>query len=234
MSAAHDIEFPPKELAETVMRRRGRLSVFREIDASRTAFVVIDMQNAFVAEGAPMEVPAARAIVPSINRIAGELRAAGGEVIWVVTTLAPQGPNAWPIYYEHFFRPERRAAHQGALAEGSALHALHPTLDVKPQDRTLSKNRFSAFIQGASALEAELRERNRDTVLVGGTLTNTCCESTARDAMMRGFKVIMVLDANAAPSDQDHLVGLWTVYQSFGDVRSADEVCAMIRGARLD
>lgn len=230
----HRIDFPPKELAETVMRRRGRLGVFSEIDARRTALIVIDMQNAFVAEGAPMEVPTARAIVPNVNRLAAELRRAGGEVIWIVTTLAPEGPNAWPIYYEHFFRPERRPVHQAALAEGAPLHALYPALDIDPRDRILGKNRFSAFIQGACELEVELRGRARDTILIGGTLTNTCCESTARDAMMRGFKVIMVSDANAAPSDQDHLVGLWTVYQSFGDVRRTDEVCAMIRGERLD
>jgi ureidoacrylate peracid hydrolase len=230
----HRVDFPPKELAETVMRRRGRLGVFSEIDARRTALIVIDMQNAFVAEGAPMEVPTARAIVPNINRLAGELRGAGGEVIWIVTTLAPEGPNAWPIYYAHFFRPERRAVHQAALAEGTSFHALYPALSVDRQDRILSKNRFSAFIQGACDLEGELRARHRDTILIGGTLTNTCCESTARDAMMRDFKVLMVSDANAAPSDQDHLVGLWTVYQSFGDVRRTDEVCAMIRGERLD
>lgn len=229
----HGITFPPKELAETVMRRRGRLGVFDRIDARRAAFVVVDMQNAFVAEGAPMEVPMARAIVPHINRIATELRNAGGEVVWIVTTLAPEGPNAWPIYYEHFFRPERRPVHQAALAEGSALHRLYAALDVQPGDRLLSKNRFSAFIQGASELEAQLRANGREMILIGGTLTNTCCESTARDAMMRGFKVIMVSDANAAPSDQDHLAGLWTVYQSFGDVRTTEEACAMIRGERL-
>lgn len=93
----------------------------------------------------------------------------------------------------------------------------------------MSKNRFSAFIQGASGLEARLRANGRDTVLIAGTLTNTCCETSARDAMMLGFKVVMVSDANAAPSDQDHLVGLWTVFQSFGDVRTTADVCAMIR-----
>jgi len=229
----HPITFPPRELAETVMRRRGRLGVFDRVDARRTAFIVIDMQNAFVAQGAPMEVPMARAIVPNINRIAAELRRAGGEVVWIATTLAPDGVDAWPLYYEHFFRPERRAPHQAALADGSELHRLYHAVEVLPGDRVIKKNRFSAFIEGACGLESHLRSSERDTILIAGTLTNTCCESTARDAMMRGFKVIMVSDANAAPSDQDHLVGLWTVYQSFGDVRTTEETCAMIRGERV-
>ena len=51
-----------------------------------------------------------------------------------------------------------------------------------------------------------------------------CCESAARDAMMRDFKVIMVADANGARYEEDHLAGLTSFYQSFGDVRSTDEV----------
>lgn len=115
----HAIDFPPGELADTALRRRGRLTVYESIDPRRTALIVIDMQNAFVAAGAPMEVPMARTLIPNINRIAADLRARGGEAIWIVTTLAPEGPNAWPIYYDNFFRPERRAAHQAALAEGA-------------------------------------------------------------------------------------------------------------------
>jgi hypothetical protein len=63
-----------KEIVERVIARRGKLHLFDKLDPKKTALLVIDMQNAFVAPGAPVEVPAARDIVPSINRLAAELR----------------------------------------------------------------------------------------------------------------------------------------------------------------
>ena len=65
----------PAEVKERVMRRQGKLPSHDTIDASRTALVVVDMQNYFVAEGFPLEVPAARGIVPNINRWRARLRA---------------------------------------------------------------------------------------------------------------------------------------------------------------
>ena len=82
--------------------------------------------------------------------------------------------------------------------------------------------------QGASDLEARLRALGIDTVIVTGTLTNVCCESTARDAMMRDLKVVLVADANAARTPEDHLAGLRTVVQLFGDVRTAEETIAAL------
>lgn len=64
-----------------------------------------------------------------------------------------------------------------------------------------------------------------------GTVTNVCCESSARDASTLGYRVIMVADANAAARDQDHNATLHTIYRSFGDVRPAAEVIGMIEPA---
>ena len=59
-----------------VLGRRDRVIAMDELDAARTAFVVVDMQNYFVGKGFPSEVPMARQIVPAINRMAAALRAA--------------------------------------------------------------------------------------------------------------------------------------------------------------
>src|SRR5687767_15741902 len=79
----HSVEIRP-EIKERVLARRGRLHLFDALEAKRTALLVIDMQNAFVAPGAPIEVPKAREIVPSINRVADALRERGATVIWVM------------------------------------------------------------------------------------------------------------------------------------------------------
>ena len=75
---------------------------------------------------------------------------------------------------------------------------LWPGLDVLLGDEMVPKYRFSAFLPGASDLPARLRARGFDTVLITGTVTNVCCESSARDAMMTNFRVVMVSDGNAA------------------------------------
>jgi ureidoacrylate peracid hydrolase len=115
------------------------------------------------------------------------------------------------------------------LTEGSPGHALWHELDVRPADLRVQKNRYSAFFPGASDLPELLRSRSIDTVLIAGTMTNVCCEASARDAMMDGFKTIVVSDANAARSDAEHTASLATIVQFFGDVRSTAEVMELLR-----
>ena len=99
----------------------------------------------------------------------------------------------------------------------------------------VEKKRFSAFIQGSSELAEVLRARGLDTLLITGTVTGVCCESTARDAMMLNFKTIMVSDACAARSDGEHGAALVAFYVTFGDVMTTDEVVAALQaGARQE
>jgi len=100
---------------------------------------------------------------------------------------------------------------------------------VQPQDLRVRKNRYSAFFPGACDLPQQLRARGVDTVLIAGTLTNVCCEASARDAMMGDFKTVMVSDANAARSDAEHVAALATLIQFFADVRTTDEVIGLLR-----
>jgi len=91
-----------------------------------------------------------------------------------------------------------------------------------------AKRGFSPFIVGSSDLHDMLQANSVENLIVAGTATNMCSESTARDAMMLDYKVVMVEDANAARYDDDHLAGLTSFYQSFGDVKTTDATIAMI------
>ena len=82
---------------------------------------------------------------------------------------------------------------------------------------------------GASDLPDILRARGLDTVLITGTVTNVCCESSARDAMMTNFKTLMVTDGNAANSDAEHNSSLINFYLTFGDIMSTDEVIGCLK-----
>ncbi len=218
----------PDEITERMRVRRGRLHLFERLDVSRTALVVIDMQNAFLRPGAPSETPMARAIVPQINRLAQAVRAGGGVVAFAQGSFQPSGPEAWPLFFEHMVNPAFSAAILQALTPGHPDHELWPELDVQDGDVRVRKKRYSAFFPGACSLPEQLRERGVDTVIITGTLTNVCCEASARDAMMGDFKTVMVSDANAARSDAEHLAALVTLVQFFADVRSTDEVLAML------
>jgi ureidoacrylate peracid hydrolase len=212
----------PQSVVDRVIERRGREHVYDNVDPARSALVVVDMQNAFMLPGIAHSLcPMAERIVPNINRLARTVRETGGTVVWIKTTFTPQALRSWSTYFE-MTSPQRVAKRIEALTADSRGHALWSALDVWPQDPIVEKNRFSAFIQGSSDLESVLRARGLDTVIVTGTVTNVCCESTARDAMMLNFKTIMVTDGNAASTDEDHAASLIAFYLTFGDIMSTD------------
>lgn len=217
---------------DLIVKRRGRLHAFETLDPSRTALLVVDMQNAFVREDvAHAWVPEAASIVPNINVLAAALRAAGGSVVWIKNTFTEESLESWSHFHEQLWAPGRKEKRIAAMSEGTLGHQIYEGLEVQPGDPAVRKTRYSAFIQGSSDLEAILRRRGVDTVLVSGTATNVCCESTARDAMMLNFRTIMVSDANAANSDEAHQASLACFWATFGDVRLTTEVIDLIAAA---
>lgn len=221
----------PDSIVARVVARCGKAHPFEDLDPAKTAFVVIDMQVGFmdpVIGHAPC--PMAPAIVPAVNRLAEALRQAGGGVFWVQNQHDESCDRDWSVM-QQMATAASRAKRVASMTPGSAGHALWPELDVKPGDEIVAKRRFSAFIRGSSDLEQRLRARGFDTVLIGGTVTNVCCESSARDAMMLDFRTVMVADANAALSDEEHNASLAAFWQIFGDVMTVDHVIARLRAA---
>jgi ureidoacrylate peracid hydrolase len=144
--------------------------------------------------------------------------------VWIRTTHSEKSLQEWSHYYDSLSTPAAKQRRIDALTPGSIGHDFHPDLAIAPADLIVDKARYSAFIQGSSSLERQLRARGIDTVLITGCVTNVCCESTARDAMMLNFKTIMVSDGNAAANDQEHANSLVAFYLNFGDVQTAEEV----------
>ena len=208
---------------DRVRTRTGKLHPFDTIEPRRTALLVIDMQNYFVKPGQQGEVPVARRIVPNINRLAAGLRGRAGHVVWIRNGTSDTR-QSWSTYHEGLMTPERMRRRYEAMEEGHDGFEFWHENDIRPEDTCLTKTRYSAFIHGSSDIEQVLRERNADAVLIAGTATNICCESTARDAMMLNFKTIMVADALAASSDEEHNASLSALYGQFADVQTVDEV----------
>ncbi len=219
----HKIEFP-EHVMKRVRTRRDKLHIYDKLNGPTTALVVIDLQNVFMRPDMALEVPFAREVVPNVNRLAAAIRGAGGTVAWVQMTFNGIA-NSWGAYVQRL-SPQLRENVIAQLQRGTEGHALYPDLDVQPNDVMAEKTRYSAFIQGASDLDRKLRQRGIDTLVVVGTLTNVCCESTARDAMMLNYKTILVSDANATLTDEEHNAALANVLVTFGDVLSTDETIA--------
>jgi ureidoacrylate peracid hydrolase len=223
----HSIAIPESALAR-VAEFRAERHMFSKLDPRRTALVVVDLQNGFMAPGAPVEVPVAREIVPNVNRIARALRDAGGTVAYLRFKTDSEALASWSSFYHLMFSPARRDEMAAAFAPDAPDFALWPELDVQPGDWIVDKTRYSAFVPGTCDLDVRLKEAGIDTLIITGTVTNCCCESTARDAMQRDFRVVFVSDGNAALTDADHNATLGNMVSLFADVMSTEEVLAAI------
>ena len=219
----------PEVVAQKVMRRIGKPHAIDTIDPVHTVLVVIDMQNYYVADGFPSGTIQAREIVLNINRISAAMRAAGGKVIWVRTSTA-KAMEYWPNHHKHNLTSENAARRLNYLAESHEGYKLYAELEVHPADIRTSKTMYSAMLPGGSSdLQQVLRENRLDTLLIAGTKTNVCCESTARDAYMLDFRVVMLSDCTATSSDEEHAATLNTFQLYFGDVMTSDEVTARMK-----
>ena len=142
---------------------------------SRKALLVIDMLNDFLLPGAPLEVPAARDIVPSIAHRIDRARQEGVPVIYLCDNHAPDDPEfeAWP--------PHAVAGTPGA----EVIEELRP----QPADTVVPKTRYSGFFH--TDLEKVLRDLEAEELIITGILTNICVLYTSCDAFMRGYRIVV-------------------------------------------
>jgi len=90
-------------------------------------------------------------------------------------------------------------------------------------------NKFIGFDNYGTVLSSSLWWQDVfHTLIITGTLTNCCCESTARDAMQMNYKIIFVSDANAALTDAAHNATLENMAMLFADVMTTGEVLTAI------
>lgn len=222
---AHRFELPA-EYQDRAISRQGRVHSIEHVHLRRTALVIVDMQRYFVEPGYAGASPWGHEIIPNVNRLAHALRRAGGSVVWL-QMRAPSELDDWTALRERH-SVSATAARWGSLDPSNVGFELAPGLEVHEGDLRVVKTRYSAFIAGSSDLDAQLRANSIDTLIVCGVATNACCETTARDAMMLDYRVLMVSDGCAAATVEEHDSALCNFYLYFGDVQTTDQVLAMI------
>jgi nicotinamidase-related amidase len=160
------------------------------IDPKKTAMIVVDMQNDFVAPGAAMETPAARQIVPKLAEALRICREAGIRVVYTAHVHRRDGCDMG--LFDDLHPP---IANRDALVDGTLGVDIYPELAPKTGEHVIKKHRYSGFF--GTDLDIILREWGVDTVIISGTTTENCCHATARDAMFRNYRVAFLSDATA-------------------------------------
>ena len=160
------------------------------IHPSAAVLLVIDMQNDFVAPGAPMEKADARAMVPTLKTAIQFCRGAGIRVVYTTHTHRRDGCDMG--LFNQLYQP---IGARNALIDGTPGAAVYGDLEPEPSEIVIKKHRYSAFF--GTDLDLILREWGIETVIVSGTTTEACCHATARDAMFLNYNVVFLSDATA-------------------------------------
>ncbi|GAB2970631.1 cysteine hydrolase [Amycolatopsis acidiphila] len=193
-----------------------------EIDPETCALLVIDMQNDFVLEGFPMEVPMARERLPAMRDVVTRCRDAGVPVVYTQHILFDSF-DVSPL--ETAYQPKLREV---GMREGS--HGAEIVADLKPgpEEIVIRKHRYDAFhnTQLQTVLSTLRGPHKVDTLIITGTLTEVCCESTARSAFMRDYQVAFVADATGALSAAAQEATLRNIGMFFGRVLTSGELFA--------
>lgn len=218
-------------LPRWAVERGAGLNSFPALSPGRTALVNIDMQSVFLAEDQIYGNPHARDIVEPVNALSATMRKIGVPVIWTRNTYTADGPCAPPPWQ---YDPAQPGVAEGmaALTAGAPGHGLYPAMALGEGDVVIDKYRYGALSCPAGNLRRTLEGLGTEMVVITGALTNCCCESTARELNMAGYKVIAVSDAMATVTDAEHNAALLNLRLNFADVRRAREVLAMAEAVR--
>lgn len=167
-----------------------------EIKPSRTAFIIVDMENDFVAEGAPLRAKMAPAVVPPLKRALAHARNTGMRVIFTTHAHRRDGCDMGV-----FGRSKPPIAERLALVDGEKGVEIYDELKPLPDEIVIKKHRYSAFY--GTDLDIVLRSSGLETVIITGVTTENCCHATARDALFHNYGVIFLSDATGTTDYPD-------------------------------
>lgn len=186
------------------------------INPSRTALIIIDMQNAFVAEDGTYQSAEARQMVPRLEKLIAFAREHRLPLIW---TQSDHRPPYGGILLRKFpaIREDR------VLWKGDPSFELYADMPQPLDDEyRVVKHKYDAFFE--TDLDAILRNKGITTVIITGTATNVCCESTARSAFFRDYNVVFPSDCNGTFDPEMQAATLKTIDMFFGRVLPLEEL----------
>lgn len=182
------------------------------LDAARSALLVIDMQEFFLDPASGAFTCGGPAILPSVKRLVEAFRHAGRPVIFTRHVHHPNGLDMGIMGWWW----------EDACIEGSPESGVHPELAPLSKEKVILKHRYSAFYN--TDLETVLRCLDVKDLVFTGVMTNMCCESTARDAYYRDYRVFFPADGTGAVSEEMHVASLLNLAFGFAHVTTCDAI----------
>ena len=204
------------------------------INPKTTALINVDLQNVFV-EGYSISSPNGPAVVAQLNRLSAVARKVGILVIHTAQeTRADQSNRGIAADIVQSYMKSHNME-RGGITAGSDAVKLSSRLEVASSDIILIKPRYGAFT--GTDLDLILRAKAIDTVIIGGIATNVCCDTTAREANMRDYKVFFLSDGTAnrglanLSAAQVKAATLATLEFAFAQVITVDGIISKIGAA---
>ncbi len=192
------------------------------LNREKSALLIIDMQEFFLDPHSPTFTCGGLAILPGLTRLAQAFRKTNRPV----------------IYTRHVHHPDHLDSGimgwwwKGMCIEGSAESKIHPDLTPLPSEKVIFKHRYSAFYN--TDLETVLRCLRIEDLVISGIMTNLCCESTARDAYYRDYRVFFLADGTGSINEEMHLASLLNLSFGFACVTTADGIIRELKGKTHD
>jgi len=199
-----------------------------EIATSRTALIVVDMQNDFVRVGAPLEVPDARVTIAPIRATVELFRRLGRPIVFTRFAAGPKETSLWrwspqlrpPV---NCCKPGFRRRYGDAQGELDCV-AVIDELPVLPGDYVVDKYWYCAFFR--TNLYDILLSEHVDTVVVCGTVTQICVEDTARGAFHLGLNTVLLSDGVSSYAPDLHAATLKNFHLKYGRVLDSKALAA--------
>jgi len=197
---------------------------------TKPALLIVDMQNDFVRVGAPMEVPQARDTIAQHQQLIQHFRKSRLPIIYTRFLAGPNHRLLWE--FSPKLAPPILACHAGHKRFYSDVHKTLECIEVidelapKPEDFVIDKLGYGAF--HGTKLDATLRERGVESLIVTGTVTQICVEETAREAFHYGYKTTLVSDAVSSYLPDLHAATLKNFALKFGWVSNTSEILQVL------
>jgi ureidoacrylate peracid hydrolase len=224
----------PQEAAARLTHRPLLTTLEQKLDPAHSALLVIDMQNDFCAPGGMMDlegadIGAVQAMAERLPEAIDAARAAGALVVFIRNVYTTEG-NAYlsDVWLEQMLR--RRGDSytlRDVCAAGSWQGDFYGEIRPQAGEPIVTKHRYGAFHN--SDLDTILRVHGIRTVVLTGVATNACVDTTAREAFVRDYYVVLTADGTACYSGQAHEATLKTIDQYFGPVVTVAEVADVWR-----
>lgn len=200
-----------------------------------TALIVIDMQKGFLDDGAALQVPGGKSLIPAINNVIRVMRRIGAPIVFTQFVYDPRVPSLLgDLHPEHKppkpNLPTGLGFPSGCCLLGDESAEIHPDLEREPSDYVLVKQGYDSFYQ--TPLDDFLRLRGIDTLILTGVLTDVCVWHTASGAVHRNYRVAVLRDAVAALSPDTHRSTLNSLSWSIARVLTSHQAIAELETAR--